>query len=76
MSTDRVSSPTDDQLSIYGFAPGGYTGVCVDCKDKWLMQDKRAWRCRPCAVKKFQVRIMATLDGIQAEGPPLAEQSS
>ncbi len=45
-------------LSLFGWAPGGYVGRgWVDCLEKMWMCDKRAWRCEPCAVKRYDEHI-------------------
>jgi hypothetical protein len=42
-------------LRSFGWAPGGYTGrKCVDCLETLWMVDKRAWRCQPCALKRYE----------------------
>lgn len=54
--------PDDAALRPYGYAPGDYICKCLHegCrsidplqrgKEGYFRGDKRAWRCRPCAVK-------------------------
>lgn len=43
---------TTDDLTAWGWAPGGYTGFpCKDCKTRPEWCAKRSWRCQPCAQK-------------------------
>jgi len=40
-----------DSLRKYGYAEGSYMSKCIDC-DTIFIGDKRAFRCRACAMEK------------------------
>lgn len=54
---DHTIEPTDEELRGMGWAPGSYIIRCRDCpgisSEIWNC-DKRAVRCRPCAVKAWE----------------------
>lgn len=53
-----AEQPPDDQLTPFGYAPGGYQMRC-SCGDLAYNVDKRAMRCRPCAVAAYQAKRVA-----------------
>ncbi len=40
-------------LKVYGYAPGDYTGNCIQCSATWDDQDKRSFRCKRCAEEMY-----------------------
>lgn len=42
---------TWEHLKVYGYAPGGYMMTCRGCNTTVIGVDKRALRCKPCAIK-------------------------
>lgn len=47
---------TDAELKPFGWAPGGYIILCMDCPSSLSflergMGDKRCWRCRAHAIE-------------------------
>lgn len=40
-------------LKAWGYGAGDYYITCIDC-DTQQIADKRAWRCLPCAQKRFE----------------------
>lgn len=46
--------PTDEQLLEFGYAPGSYDMKCRTCRGIVHDVDKRAMRCRGCAVNAFR----------------------
>lgn len=53
-----AEQPTDDQLTPFGYAPGNYQMRC-SCGDLAYNVDKRAMRCRPCAVAAYRDKQVA-----------------
>lgn len=45
--------PEDSELLRYGYAPGGYSCICIKCDQEFGPADKRCRVCRPCAVKSY-----------------------
>lgn len=43
----------NERLKAYGYAPGNYMSKCDDCGSTDWDADKRARRCRPCAVIRW-----------------------
>lgn len=46
-----MSDLNDSDLLGYGYAPGNYMGTCRDCSLMQFDLDKRAIRCRECAIR-------------------------
>jgi hypothetical protein len=40
-----------EHLKAYGYAPGNYMMICRGCNTEVIGVDKRASRCKPCAIK-------------------------
>jgi hypothetical protein len=45
-----------EHLKAYGYAPGGYMMTCRSCNTVVIDVDKRASRCKPCAIKAFNAQ--------------------
>ena len=45
-----MNTPSDHALRAWGYAPGNDSVTCSDCGQRADGVDKRARRCRPCAV--------------------------
>lgn len=43
---------TTDDLVAFGYAPGDYTSICLDCQLQIIGVDKRCRVCRTCAEKR------------------------
>lgn len=69
-SGQDMSAPTtaeqEPDLRAYGYAPGNYTCVCIDCAEQHTA-DKRARRCKDCAVE-------AMAEATTAETPTMQER--
>lgn len=48
-----LNPPTDEDLLTFGWAPGDYTGICIQCRQRHAPADKLSIVCRPCAVKRW-----------------------
>jgi hypothetical protein len=57
-----TEGPTDDQLRACWYAPGEYMLTCRDCEKLVQGVDKRAARCRPCAVTLYH-KSLADFEG-------------
>ncbi|SFM82186.1 hypothetical protein [Methylobacterium pseudosasicola] len=49
-----AEQPSDEQLLEFGYAPGSYDMKCRTCRGIVHDVDKRALRCRGCAVNAFR----------------------
>lgn len=56
----EVSVEYENDYPIGGFAPGGYSCTCVDCKDTFL-GDKRAVQCESCALDMYRQKTRLKL---------------
>jgi hypothetical protein len=69
-----LEEPTDPDLRDFGWAPGDYWVSCRDCGLGHQWADKRAVRCRPCAVKRFKA-LMARSAPNPSQGEGSTPQS-
>lgn len=47
-----LPKPASRKLIDYGYAPGSYSGQCLDCMHWMDFVDKRCRVCKPCAEKR------------------------
>ncbi len=55
-----------EHLKAYGYAPGNYMMTCCGCNTEVIGVDKRASRCKPCAIKAAAQRKPLTDEQIDA----------
>ncbi len=46
----------DNRPKKNGWAPGGYTGACMECGERFI-GDKRARECADCAYKEHSAEL-------------------
>lgn len=64
LPTEKI---TKIKYPIGGFAPGNYSGRCVNCKEEFI-GDKRVVQCEPCAinaVNKSNTQALAKLHKLE-----------
>lgn len=66
-ATRSVTVEVDERLLDFGYAPGQYSNVCVDCLKDHQWCDKRAWRCEPCAKRRLRERNEQATDVTPSE---------
>jgi len=58
-----LPKPASLDLIDYGYAPGNYTSICIDCSQQFDFADKRCRVCKPCAEKRRDRATAGEIDG-------------
>lgn len=58
----------DEDLARYGWAPGIYMGQKCACGSEFGQADRKAWRCKPCALRARDEAVQAWPSGCHDAG--------
>ena len=75
----HVTKPSDQDLSPFGWAPGGYTFKCTVCGKSWDQLNETAHKrcriCRGCATDLWRKSLTEKPVKAAQEGPPASGEA-